>query len=191
MRTYRPILAVAMAVIMILAIGSIAIAKPQGDKPASNCENPQMHKVSDQCACNATQTCDGQCQCCKEDRDKDKDRDNKCPKPDNEKRFGSISGCVAVDTTTTTTTISCPLAHAHLRLLNCDCKVVRAAQSDKKGCFEFKNVKPGTYTLCAFLKGYKLTNKVSVTVTAGGKVSNICIHFTKCPKKPSCKCTKK
>ncbi len=181
MRTYRPILAVVMAVILVLTIGSIAMAKPQGDKPASNCVNTQTHQVSDHCTCSTTQTCGGQCQC---------DKDDKCPKPDKVK-VGSISGCVAVDTTTTTTTISCPLAHAHLRLLNSDCKVVRAAQSDKKGCFEFKNVKPGTYTLDAFLKGYKLTNKVSVTVTAGGKISKVCIHFTKCPKKPACKCTKK
>ncbi|NCO65088.1 MAG: hypothetical protein COW32_07525 [Candidatus Aquicultor secundus] len=191
MRTYRPILAVVMAVILILTIGSIAMAKPQGDKPANKCENRQTHQIADHCTCNATQTCDGQCQCNKEDKDKDKDdKDNKCPKPV-KLESGSIAGYVVVDTTTTTTTVYPTLAKAHLRLLTNDCKkVVRAAQSNKKGYFKFKNIKPGTYTLCAWLKGYKLVSTVNATVTASGTCNTI-VHFTKCPKKPGCKCTKK
>ncbi|MHB8840737.1 MAG: SpaA isopeptide-forming pilin-related protein [Candidatus Aquicultor sp.] len=187
MRTYRPILAVVMAVIMILSIGSIAMAKPQGDKPANNCVNSQTHKVADHCTCSITQTCGDRCQCGKKDKDK---KDNNCPKPDKVK-FGSIAGYTVLDTITTATTIYPTLAKAHLRLLTSDCKkVVRAAQADKNGCFTFKNVKPGPYKLSGWLKGYKLVSTVSVTVTASGKCDTI-VHFKKCLKKPAHKCTKK
>jgi len=91
----------------------------------------------------------------------------------------------ATDTPTTTITASgTPLAHVHLRLMTKKGKKLkatdRAVQSNKKGDFIFKNVKPGTYFLKIWAKNYVPvdSNLTTVTVTAGNTVTIPDIHFT-------------
>ncbi len=96
----------------------------------------------------------------------------------------------ATDTPTTTVTASSKaLADVHLRLMTKKGKKLQAtanaAQSNKKGDFSFKNVKPGTYFLKVWAKNYVPVESTlaTVTVTAGKTVTIPAIHFTGKTKK--------
>ena len=111
-------------------------------------------------------------------------------------KFGSVVGKTILDiacetsvtttsrVTSTITASGTPLAHVHLRLMTKKGKKLkatdRAAQSNKKGDFIFKNVKPGTYFLKIWAKNYVPvdSNLTTVTVTAGNTVTIPDIHFT-------------